>query len=368
MNNSLTIAKIRGIKIRFHISWLFVFAILTYSLSSGFYPLRYEFDTLTNWLLGGFSALLLFLSVLLHELAHSIIAQKKGLQVRSITLFFFGGLANIETDPEKPLTEFKIAIGGPIASFIIGLFFYILYIGYPGIYLTPVFDYLSKINFMLAIFNMIPAFPLDGGRVFRSILWAYNNDIKKATKIASNSGKIFGSLLIALGIITIPAGFWFAFMGLFLIFLADNGYKQVIIKINLENVSIKELITKRPLINPEWKIDEFLNWCKEQQAFKGFIKNDDGIFYVDISNLQLPNDKNQDFPAIKSIMKKSETVNVNEKDAFDLFKDMQSKRIDVIPVIDDNSNYLGVISTDSFYRIIKLITIQEKLNISKTNN
>jgi len=361
MRNSLNIAKVRGISIRLHISWLLVFIILTYTLATGFYPLRYEFDTFTNWLLGGCSALLLFVSVFLHELAHSVIAQKKGLEVRSITLFFFGGLANIESDPEKPLIEFKISIGGPLASFGLGLFFYLLYVVDFGVYLTPLFDYLSKINFMLAIFNMIPAFPLDGGRVFRSLLWAYYNDLKKATRIASNSGKVFGSILIALGILLFPAGIWFIFMGLFLMFLAETGNKQVEMKFALDNVNTKELVSKRQLVNPEWKIDEFINWCREEKVFAGFVEKNGEYFAVELNDIQpFYNIKTGELPTVNSIMKKTKTINPEKYEAFNLFKEMQNNSLSIMPVI-ENNQYIGVITTDSIYSLIKIITIQDKL-------
>ncbi len=363
MNNSLTIAKVRGIKIRLHISWILVLAVLTYALATGFFPLRYEFDTITNWVLGASSALLLFVSVFIHELAHSVIAQKKGLGVRSITLFFFGGLANIESDPEKPLVEFKISIGGPLASLGLGVLFYFLYIADFGLYLTPLFDYLSKINFMLAIFNMIPAFPLDGGRVFRSILWAYLDDQKKATRMASNSGKIFGGILIALGIVLFPSGIWFVFMGLFLMFLAETGYKQVLIKFALNKINIKELTSERPLINPDWTIDEYLQWCRKENALAGIAKKGDDYFAVELSNLQKINKKTKETPLIKSIMTKTKTVDPEKDEPFKLFKEMQTNNIGIMPVI-ENGDYIGIISTDSFYRLIKVINLQEKLSES----
>ncbi len=361
MKNSLTIANVRGIEIRLHVSWLLVLAILTYALATGFFPMRYEFDTVTNWALGAASALLLFVSVFLHELAHSVIAQKKGLPVRSITLFFFGGLANIESDPEKPMVEFKISIGGPIASLGLGVLFYLLYIADFGVYLTPLFDYLSKINFMLAIFNMIPAFPLDGGRVFRSIIWAYTDNLKKATRIASNSGKIFGALLIALGIVALPAGLWFIFLGMFLMFLAETGYKQVLMKFALEKIDIKELVAERPLINPDWSIEEFFNYCRKENVLAGIAKKDGKYYKIDLNDLPSIKKSSIEMPAVSSLMTKVKPVKPEEHDTFKLFKDMQTGKENVLPVI-ENDNYIGVITSEAFYRFIKIISVQELLS------
>ncbi len=343
-----------------HISWILVLAILTYVLSTGFYPMRYEFDDVTNWFLGAASAILLFISVFLHELAHSVIAQKKGLSVRSITLFFFGGLANIESDPEKPMVEFKISIGGPLASLGLGVFFYLLYIADLGLYLTPLFDYLSKINFMLAIFNMIPAFPLDGGRVFRSILWAYLNDLKRATKIASTSGKVFGSILIALGIVLFPAGLWFIFLGMFLIFLAETGYKQVLMKMALDKTDIKELVSERPLVDPNWTVDEFIEWCKNKKVMEGIIERDGKHFSVSINDIQGIGKKAKEIPALTAIMSKTFTVDVQNDKPFELLKNMQNIKLNAVPVL-ENDKYIGVISTDTFFSFVKIITVQEML-------
>ena len=360
MKNSLTIMKISGIKIRLHISWLLVLAILTYALATNFYPIRYEFDTVTNWLLGGASAILLFVSVLIHELAHSIIAQSHKLGVRSITLFFFGGLANIESDPEKPIAEFRISIGGPLASLGLGILFYILYIANLGTYFTPMFDYLSKVNFILAIFNMIPAFPLDGGRIFRSILWAYMEDLKKATRIASNSGKIFGSLLVALGIVLFPGGMWFILLGLFLMFLAESGYKQVLMKFALDKINIKDLVHERPLIDPEWTIDEFLKWCRKENVLSGIATKNGEYFKIDLNNLPPINKKTTEPQLVKSLMTKITPIKVEDYEPFQLFKEMQNNNISIMPVV-ENDNYIGVISTDAMNKFIKIESIQETL-------
>lgn len=367
MNNSITITQIRRIKINIHISWLLVFAILAYVLSTNFYPLRYEFDNVINWILGISSAILLFVSVFLHELAHSIIAQKKNIEVKSITLFFFGGLANLETDPEEPSIEFKISIAGPIASLCLGLFFHVLYLVNLGVYVTPVFDYMSKINIILAVFNLIPAFPLDGGRVFRSILWKYYNNFEKATKIASYSGKIFGGILIALGILLFPAGLWFIFIGAFLMFLAESGYKQALVKSALDNMNIKKLVSERPLINPDWSLYDFIQWCTNNDVLEGVIKENDEYYIVDLNSLQ-SSKKNENELIINSIMFKTRTINIEKEEPYKLFRNMQNNGENILPVVEDN-NYIGVITMDTILRFVKIINIinsyKKKQNINK---
>jgi Zn-dependent protease len=194
MRQNYNIGRIAGIKINIHITWLLIFAMLTWSLASDYFPSKYHFLPMINWMLALCASILLFASVLLHELSHSIVSKRNKMKVDSITLFFFGGVANIQSDTPDAKTEFKMAIAGPLMSILIGLLSYVVFRFSTG-YIMAVFDYLYNINFMLAAFNMIPGYPLDGGRVLRSALWTYFHDMKKATRIASIVGRIFGYFL-----------------------------------------------------------------------------------------------------------------------------------------------------------------------------
>lgn len=256
------IFRIFGIDIRIHFSWWFIFILLAWSLSTGLFPQSLPGMTAsTYWIMGVLSALLLFISVLLHELSHSLIAKIKKIKVESITLFFFGGVAGIESDDMAPGAEFMMAIAGPLFSLLLAALFYILHLQTGNSIILAMTQYLYQINFILAIFNLVPGFPLDGGRAFRALLYAYYHDLKKATQIAAAGGKVVAGLLVALGLLGFITGagngLWFILLGGFLYFLAGMSYEQVVIKEALSQVLVKDIMrTKFPIVDPNTKVEQ----------------------------------------------------------------------------------------------------------------
>src|SRR5919199_5589350 len=211
--SSLSLGRILGIEVRVHATWLLTFALVTWGLAGGYF----RFVTGAPLLLGAISALLLFGSVLLHELSHSLVAQARGMRVRDITLFIFGGVSNLGGQPRTARDEFWMALAGPLTSFALAGLFWIAaqavgatptlaaLFGSPRALRTmsppgAVLSYLAVVNLGLGAFNLLPAFPLDGGRVFRSILWGLSHRYAKATNIASLVGQTFGVLLAGFGI------------------------------------------------------------------------------------------------------------------------------------------------------------------------
>ena len=192
MNNSMKIFRVFGIDIKLHFTWWFVFALIAWSLSSAFFPHYFPDQTQTMyWSMGITASLLLFVSVLLHELSHSLVARAKNIKVESITLFFFGGVAGITKEDMKPSSEFLMAIAGPLFSLVLAGIFFVIWKINGNVFWTAITYYLWQLNLILALFNLVPAFPLDGGRAFRAILRAYFKDLKKATRIAVIGGKLF---------------------------------------------------------------------------------------------------------------------------------------------------------------------------------
>jgi Zn-dependent protease/predicted transcriptional regulator len=242
--------KIFGIRIEIDYSWFIVVALVFFSLGFQFFPVVYGFSTSTSLLLGALTTLLFFSSVLLHELSHAVVANRNGVDIRKIILFIFGGVASLSKEPTKPGVEFRIAIAGPLMSLLLSaIFFAISYVlpdsAYP---LAVALQYLSIINVALALFNLIPGYPLDGGRLLRALLW-HKYNLERATVIASRIGVIVGYLIIAYGVFqflylgSVLGLLWFAFIGFFLISAARESVLQVLLMSALGKVTVRELMS-----------------------------------------------------------------------------------------------------------------------------
>ena len=265
MRGSLRVARIAGIEIRIHYTWLLVFILITWSLSQGFFPLYYPgWNTAAYWITGVLAALFLFLSVLMHELAHSLVAQARGLPVRSITLFIFGGVSNIEKEPERPKTEFAMAVVGPLTSLVLaGVFWGLLHlVGEETSPLAAMLFYLALVNALLAGFNLLPGFPLDGGRVLRSIIWRTTGSLTKATNIATMAGRVLGWGLIGFGVFQLISGnflggIWIAFIGWFISSAAGASRQQVTVREHLRGVRVEDVMDSSPeCISPQTSVDD----------------------------------------------------------------------------------------------------------------
>jgi Zn-dependent protease/CBS domain-containing protein len=265
MKASFRLFRISGIDIGIHYSWLLIFILIAWSLAQGYFPQLYPGWTIvTYWVTGVIASLMLFISVLLHELAHSLVAKARGLPVGSITLFIFGGVSNLEKEPEKPSTEFTMAIVGPLSSLVLGgIFWGLLHVLTKQT--SPVaamLHYLAFINVILAVFNMLPGFPLDGGRVLRSILWGTIKDLKKATNIAATVGQAFGWAIIAFGVFWLftgnfIGGLWMAFIGWFLSSAAGASRRQLTLQEHLAGVAAKEAMNPNPVtVDQGTSVDE----------------------------------------------------------------------------------------------------------------
>lgn len=260
MKEGIRLFRIFGIEISLDFSWFIIFFLVTWSLASGYFPFKYPFyGTGVYWIMGIFSSLLLFFTVLLHEITHSVVANHNGLNIRGIKLFVFGGVAQLSNEPQSARVEFDVAIAGPICSFILHFIFkglaYAFAFVLPGGVLNPVvaiFEYLSFINLFLAIINLIPAYPLDGGRILRAFLWARTKNFKLATAIASNIGKMFALFLIFIGFLAAIrgelTGLWYVFIGMFLYSAAKVGYENILIKDALEKSYVRDVMTTNVMI------------------------------------------------------------------------------------------------------------------------
>lgn len=258
MPGSLRAGRIAGIRIEIHVSWVILLALLTVSLATGWFPYALPNHTTgTYWAAGVVAAVLLFVSVLAHELGHSLVARARHLPVRSITLFVFGGVSNLEQEPPTAATEFQVALVGPAVSAILGA------ITWPiGLAVIPHADvagtilvYLGLANLLLAVFNLIPAFPLDGGRVLRAAFWALTSDPRRATRWASRIGQAIALLFILGGLWEvfhgrILGGAWTGFIGLFLMNAARGADAQAVLESMLRGVAVQDVMNPEPLSVP----------------------------------------------------------------------------------------------------------------------
>jgi Zn-dependent protease len=235
MEGSLRLGRIAGIEIGVHVTWLLAFGLVTWSLAGSVFPSTYpRWGPGTYWVVGAIAALLLFVCVLLHELSHSVVARARGMPVSGITLFIFGGVTSLHGEARRPADEFWMAIVGPLTSLALGAAAWLLLHAFPG-GRTPVagvLSYLAYVNLLLAIFNLVPGFPLDGGRVLRSLLWAVTRDLRRATVIAARIGQAIACLFILFGGIMVLQGemlngIWLAFIGWFLLNAAQASYRQI---------------------------------------------------------------------------------------------------------------------------------------------
>ena len=251
MNTNIKVGQIWGIPITIHYSWFLIFILVTWSLGVGYFPKEYpDLSVAAQLILAAITSLFFFASVLLHELGHSWVALRNNIPVRSITLFIFGGIAQIEEEPHTPAADFWVAIAGPLTSLCLAVFFGLVWYFDRAIpYLSAPSTYLMRINFVLAAFNLIPGFPLDGGRVLRAILWKIKQDKHKATRIASNIGQLVAFSFIGIGIIRIFQGdyfngVWLAFIGWFLEQAATSTQAESNLQQALKNVTVSQVMQR----------------------------------------------------------------------------------------------------------------------------
>jgi Zn-dependent protease len=207
----ISLFRILGFEVKLDLSWFILAILITWSLAKGFFPLYFkDLPNATYWWMGVSGTLGLFISIVLHELSHSLVARSYGIPMKGITLFIFGGVAEMDDEPPSPKAEFMMAVVGPLTSLVIALLAYLIHIlGIQNEWSVPVngiFLYLGFINLALAIFNLVPGYPLDGGRMLRSVLWYWKGNIRWATRISSQIGAAFGLGLIMLGVISFIFG------------------------------------------------------------------------------------------------------------------------------------------------------------------
>jgi Zn-dependent protease/predicted transcriptional regulator len=387
MRSGFKVGRLFGINIFIDWSWLLIFLLVTWNLAGAVFPnLHPEWSLTTNIVLGVVASLLFFMSILLHELAHSLVARARELPVRRITLFFFGGVSNIEREPPSPSSEFLIAVVGPITSLLLGAgFIWLGGMSVPNMGetvenpmqvlaglgpLATMLLWLGPINILIGLFNLLPAFPLDGGRILRSIMWSMMDNFRRATRWATAIGQGFGWLMILAGLAmvfgaTLPVlgtgilnGIWFAFIGWFLINAASQSYRQVVIEDMLEGVPITRLIREpAPAIPPEMPISTLVYdhvMQGEERAYP-VMDGDHLLGMVYVENIRDVDRSNWDSTTAKDIMVPQGELEVvsPREDAMDAFQKLIKQEKRQIPVV-QNGELVGMLRRKDFLRWLQV--------------
>jgi len=275
---SIKLFKLFGFEVKIDLSWILIAVLIAWSLAT-YFPFVYKnLSMQTYWLMGMVGAMGLFGSIIFHEISHSLVARKFGIPMKGITLFIFGGVSEMGEEPPNAKAEFSMAIMGPVSSVFLGLIFYGIYsqalrINWP-VPVIGTFHYLAGLNGLLAIFNLLPAFPLDGGRVLRAILWSLKKNFRWATRVASRVGSTFGFLMILLGLFNVfrgnfIGGIWWFLIGMFLQSSAKMSYQQIVIRKALEGEVVRRFMVSDPMtVEPSITIKQLV----EDYIYKYHLK------------------------------------------------------------------------------------------------
>jgi Zn-dependent protease/CBS domain-containing protein len=381
MRGVFKLGKFAGIEIGVHYTWFFAFILFTWLFAQNTLPGAYPgWAVRTYWIVGTVLSLLLFGSVLVHELCHSLVAIRRGMKVSGIILFILGGVSNMESEPESARVEFLMAGAGPLSSLILGIIFMGIALVIDGynILTEPLIVtifYLGVMNISLAVFNLIPGFPLDGGRVLRSIIWGKTKNLYKATMIAGNIGRFFGWAMILFGIALIfterlwifqgglASGIWLVFIGWFLTSAADNTMREKSLQQHLAGIKVKDVMDRTPeCVNPAASVESVVHGsfilrgrrslpvCVE----KGLV----GI--VTLADVKrLPQDLWANTP-VQEIMTRSPLLSVDQEE--DLNKALQilaKNGLNQIPVF-NVAQFVGLLSRSD---VIRYLQTRQELGI-----
>lgn len=365
MNASIKLGKIGGIPIGLHFSWFLVFGLITWSLSGGYFPELYpQLSSTAHLIMAVITSLLFFASVLAHELGHSFVAIRNQIPVRAINLFIFGGVAQIEQEPKSAGAEFRIAIAGPLVSLgLAAVFGAIWFLDQQIPYLAAPSLYLMRINLILALFNMIPGFPLDGGRVLRAIVWWKTKDMRRATQIASISGQIVAFGFIGIGIFTaisgqLMNGLWLAFIGWFLQNAAASAFAQVNLQEVLSGVKVSQAMSRDCIqVAPLTPVSQLVNEQVLAQGKQCFFIGElgDPQWYITLQEItSLPQSK-WGFTTAQQIMVPINRQKPVEADSelLSALKSMESGQVTHVPV-SEGDEIIGLISKDQVLRYLRL--------------
>lgn len=380
MAQTVRLARIWGIDIKIHYTWLISFGLITWTLAAALFPSEYPYWPKS--LVMGVSiatSLLFFTSVLLHELGHSWQAQRRGIPVADITLFVFGGAARITKEAETPRDEFTVAAAGPAVSFILAALFFGIYslLPPPGPLaalgtiapLDPVramAGWLARVNLVLAVFNLVPGFPLDGGRILRAAVWSATGSFRRATRIASRSGQVVAYFLIGIGVLTafqgvLVSGIWLMFIGWFLLNAAESSWRQAEVQHHLAGVEAHRLMRTEFLALPgSTTVDVMVNRHILQEDERYALVMDDGRLrgIVTLTDIRgVAEDRRADTELAAIMTSAPLAMAAKETPVTDVINLLGARGLRVAPVMDGDT-VIGVIERED---IIKFLHVRQEL-------
>lgn len=368
MTSGFKLFRVLGIPIYINYTWFIVFSLVVYTLAVSYFPyLGPYYEPFVRWTMAFVAAIILFSSILLHELSHSYVAQKQGIRIKSITLFVFGGIAQMVGESRTPAGEMKIAVAGPALSIVIsGIFWAIVFVFKRDMATSPVLAisyFLAYTNLMLAVFNLIPGFPLDGGRMLRAFIWKRTDNLNKATLITSRIGKGFAILLIVGGLWNLLngvfiSGLWLIFVGMFLQQAADQGYRQTLLHRTLSSVKIRDIMVSPVIVvNDNMTLDHIVNEFFFRYRHNSFpvISGDSIAGIISIHDIKVVEKEKWPYTIVRDIMHteiSSFTISPESGalEALDKMIDTHRGRL----VVTEDGRIAGMISQRDIMQMLKL--------------
>ena len=370
MGRAFNVGKLFGIQFRLHYTWFIIFFLITISLSWQFFPSSYPgWPLALYWILGVLTGLLFFASVVAHELAHSLVGRANGIPVKSITLFVFGGVSMMTKEPAKAKDELLMAGAGPVCSLVIAVFFGLVWFATQNVIepLSAMALWLAYINVMLAVFNLIPGFPLDGGRVFRSLAWRVTGDYRRSTRVASWLGQGIGYLFIVGGIligVMRPfglhwfSGVWLAFIGWFLTSAASASYRQVLWREALRRVSASQVMsTDCAGIPPDITISQLIQGYILARGNRCFLVGGESWLegVLTLSDVKSIPRQNWEITPVREIMTATDKLRIAppDLDASSVLAELDESGESLMPVVREG-RVMGLITRDSLMRYLRI--------------
>ncbi len=374
--------KLVGFEVAIDTSWFILAILITWSLAKGYFPHYYKgLSENTYWLMGAIGTIGLFFSILFHEFSHSLVARRFGIPIKGITLFIFGGVAHMEEEPPNAKSEFFMAIAGPLSSYFLAIIFYLLsgleWEGSIAQLLEAEFSYLAFINTVLATFNLIPGFPLDGGRVLRSALWYWKKDLRLATKIASQIGSGFGVILILMGILSlltgnIIGGIWWTLIGLFLKNASEMSYQQLTIRKALEGEQVRRFMKPNPMtVPPSLTLKQLVEDYFYKYHYKMFPVTEESklLGFITTRHIKhIPPEQwtNTEIADVFERCSEANTIDINE-DAINALAKMNRTENSRLMVL-DKGNLAGIITLKDLMKFLSVKLDLESDRTTENNN